>query len=213
MAKAPSSSKKDNALLEVTIPDGFSAFVLPIAIILSAVIVSASVIYAGSKLAQTGSTLGAADTTAQTDTTGTQDTGDTAATGPGTVIRQYETFTEYETEVCKENGKPVVYLFSTTWCPHCQWIKDTFDAWARANSDKVTVYHWELDTKDNTLTDAVETEIPADANSVYEAFNPNGSIPTFVFGCRYGRVGNGFESENDLGKETAAYDAVVNELL
>ena len=72
--------------------------------------------------------------------------------------------------------------------------------------------HWELDTNDNTLTVEVETEIPEEHNAVYEQFNPGGSIPTFVFGCRYSRVGNGFEAEDDLDMEREAFDKIIQEL-
>lgn len=125
---------------------------------------------------------------------------------------QYETFETSSDEVCKVDGKPVVYLFSTTTCPHCTWIKDTFDKWAKDNSDKVTAYHWELDTNDNSLTEEVETEVPEDQMAQYEKFNAEGTVPQFIFGCKYYRVGNGFESESNLDKEVEAYNKVLAEL-
>jgi thiol-disulfide isomerase/thioredoxin len=173
-----------------------------------------AIIYTGSKLTDSGTTLGAKESAAET-ADGTDNTGGdeiAAADTPGDVIGDFETFTEYDTEICKDGGKPVVYLFSTTWCPHCEWIKDTFDSWAKDNADKAVIYHWELDTSDNTLTDAVETEVPAEHQAVYEEFNPSGSIPTFVFGCRYGRVGNGYEAQDDLDAERDSFDKVLEEL-
>ena len=103
-------------------------------------------------------------------------------------------------EICEVGGKPVIRLFSTTYCSHCVWIKSTFDSVVQEYVDagKIVAYHWELDTKDNTLTDAVETEVPASEEAVYREFNPKGTIPTFVFGCKYHRVGNGYEQEDDL---------------
>ncbi|MBU1070847.1 thioredoxin family protein [Patescibacteria group bacterium] len=128
---------------------------------------------------------------------------------PGDLVRQFETFTEYDSEVCREDGKPVVYLFSTTWCSHCVWIKDTFDDWASENVDGVVAYHWQVDTGDNTLTEEVETGMPEEHRAVYEKFNSAGSIPTFVFGCRYVRVGNGYEREDDLDKEIESFDKIL----
>jgi len=120
-------------------------------------------------------------------------------------------------EVCKQDGKPIVYLFSTNTCPHCQWIKDTFDGWAKKNADKIVAYHWEVDSGDNTLTSAVETTVPADQQALYDEFSwdsgRNGYVPTFVFGCKYFRVGNGYESAKDLNAEVAEYDAALNDLL
>lgn len=117
--------------------------------------------------------------------------------------------------ICKEDGKPVIYLFSTTWCPHCKWISNTFDALAKEYVDagKIVAYHWELDTGDNTLTSAVETKVPDDANKIYAEFNPAGSIPTFVLGCKYSRVGNGYEAKQDLKAEVGELKAAIEDLL
>lgn len=133
-----------------------------------------------------------------------------APTAPGV-----STFSEKKGAViCKEDGKPVVYLFSTTWCPHCIWVKETFDKVVSdaVKAGKIKAYHWEVDTGDNTLTKAVETQVPTSATAVYEEFNPQGSIPTFVLGCKYFRVGNGYESQDDLVKEAAELNAAINAL-
>lgn len=204
-------SPDSDRVLEVNIPEGISSFILPLAIFISALLVSGTILYAGSKFS--GSTSEPAEVTADANTEDTEEeVAGAQADTPGTVVGDFETFTEYDLDICKDDGKPVVYLFSTTWCPHCQWIKDTFDSWAKDNSDKAVAYHWEIDTMDNTLTEEVETEVPQDAMDVYNQFNPEGSIPTFVFGCRYGRVGNGYETEEDLDKERAAFDSVLDKL-
>jgi thiol-disulfide isomerase/thioredoxin len=206
MATKKSKTKKDDSV-EINLGES-SSFAVPAAILISAIIVAIAIIYTGSKDGET--TL--SDTTG--DTEQTEDTGDTTAQAETpAVLGELQTFSEHEGEICKEDGKPVVYLFSTTWCPHCEWIKDTFDSWAKDNSDKMVAYHWELDTNDNTLTADAESEVPAEHQAVYEKFNPNGSIPTFVFGCKYSRVGNGYESEDDLNKEKEAFDAVLNEII
>lgn len=134
-----------------------------------------------------------------------------APTAPGII-----TFAEKkDAVVCQEDGQPVVYLFSTTWCSHCNWIKDTFDQTMAdyVKAGKIKAYHWELDTGDNTLTSAKETEMPAAAMAIYSEFNPDGSIPTFVFGCKYFRVGNGYEAQNDLAAEQAEFKAVIKDLI
>jgi thiol-disulfide isomerase/thioredoxin len=47
-------------------------------------------------------------------------------------VKPGSTFTaDSNAEICKENSKPVIRLFSTTLCPHCQWIKTTFDKVAK----------------------------------------------------------------------------------
>jgi thiol-disulfide isomerase/thioredoxin len=113
------------------------------------------------------------------------------------------------------DGKPVIYMFSTTWCPHCVWVKPTFDKVASeyAAAGKIIAYHWELDTGDNTLTPQNETAVPQADTAVYQQFNPQGSIPTFVFGGKYWRVGNGYERTQDLAAEEAEFRAVIDQLL
>ncbi len=126
-----------------------------------------------------------------------------------------QTFNLREGPVCAENGKPVIRLFSTTTCPHCNWIKGTFDQTVMpyVEQGKIVAYHWELDTGDNTLTSTVETYVPEDEKKIFSQFNPNNSIPTFVFGCKYYRVGNGYEAEKDLTSERREFTAVINELI
>jgi len=145
---------------------------------------------------------------------------DSGGTGEGTNTEQKEigdiqTFSESQGEICTQDGKPVVRLFSTTWCPHCVWIKETFDSIAKEYVDegKIVAYHWELDTGDNTLTSEIETSVPDSEKAVYQQFNPKGSIPTFVFGCKYSRVGNGYESAKDLEAEAKEFRGVIEKLL
>jgi len=157
--------------------------------------------------------------TTGTDTTGQQQAQQQAPAGPATepvTAPGVATFSQKKgATVCKEGGKPLVYLFSTTWCPHCKWVKDTFDKVAKEYVDagKIKAYHWEVDTFDDTLTATKETAVPADQEAVYQEFNPGGSIPTFVIGCKYFRVGNGYESKNDLVAEEKELKAAIDAVL
>ena len=47
----------------------------------------------------------------------------------------------------------------------------------------------------------------------FKKYNPKGSIPTFVFGCKYVRVGNGYERDDDLASEAAEFRAVIEDLI
>lgn len=151
-------------------------------------------------LAETDGTDATDDTVETTD--GSDDTGgevidaqDPEPQAPATIGRPFGTFNETAEEICLEDGKPVVYLFSTTWCYHCKWIKSTIDETllSFANEGKIAAYHFELDNGDNTLTAETESIVADEHQAVYRKFNPRGSIPTFVFGCKYYRVGNGYE--------------------
>jgi len=72
------------------------------------------------------------------------------------------TFDDTGDEVCYEDGKPVIRMFSTSVCPHCRWIGDTFNSIVQeyVDSGDIIAYRWELDTKDNLFTDEVETGLP-----------------------------------------------------
>lgn len=143
----------------------------------------------------------------------------TVPAGPATVapkVAEIKTFQEKkDAVVLKEDGKPVIYLFSTTWCPHCQWISKTFDKVIKeyVNAGKIKAYHWDIDINDNTLTVEKEIKVPEKDLAVYQEFNPGGSIPTFVFGNKYFRVGNGYEQQQDLSSEEAEFRTVIEDLL
>jgi thioredoxin-related protein len=128
---------------------------------------------------------------------------------------EIKTFTETGRQVCKENGKPVIRLYSTTSCPHCKWIKNAFDSTVKEYLDqgKIVAFHWQLDTGDNTLTPETESSVPVSETNIYTKFNPNKTVPTFVFGCKYFRIGNAYEKQNDLKAEIGEFKAVIEALL
>ena len=125
------------------------------------------------------------------------------------------TFESVSGDICMEDGKPVIRLFSTTWCPHCQWIADTFDEVVQTYVDEglIVAHHWELDIGDDILTSQIEQAVPDDEMAVFEEFNPQESIPTFVFGCKYYRIGTAYEQVDDLESEAAEFRAVIEALL
>jgi thiol-disulfide isomerase/thioredoxin len=107
-----------------------------------------------------------------------------------------------DASLCLEDGKPMIYLFSTSWCPHCQWIEETYLKFGKEvnESGKAKVYLFDVESGDNLLTSEKETVMPSVAENIYNEFSPDGGIPTFVFGCTYFRVGNGYETQD--GGET-----------
>jgi thioredoxin-related protein len=125
-----------------------------------------------------------------------------------------------DSEICKEQGKPIIRLFSTTACPHCLWVKDTFDSVAQeyVDSGQIVAYHWELDIKDDTLTEKDERYVMDSEVDLFADFNPRFTVPTFVFGCKYYRVGNGYyenpnKKEEILELEELEFRAVILELI
>lgn len=78
-------------------------------------------------------------------------------------------------EVCKENGKPLIYFFGSKSCPHCQWEHPLVEKVLKNFEGEVS-FHNNMDSQ-------------ADSE-VFSKYS-DGSIPTLVFGCKYYRVGSG----------------------
>ncbi|MBN1941361.1 MAG: hypothetical protein JW772_04230 [Candidatus Diapherotrites archaeon] len=125
------------------------------------------------------------------------------------------TFIETGNEIELQDGKPVIRLYSTTWCPHCQWSGGTFEKVVReyVAAGKIVAYHWELDIQDNTLTPEAEAGIPQSEIDVFMNINPRNTVPTFAFGGKYYRIGNGYESAQSLALEEQEFRAVIETLL
>lgn len=128
---------------------------------------------------------------------------------------EISTFDSVSGDICREDGKPVIRMFSTTWCRHCQWVADTFDDVMQMYVDEglIVAHHWELDIGDDLLTSQFEEDVPDEEMAVFEEFNPQQSIPTFVFGCKYYRIGTAYEQADDLEAEAAEFMAVIEALL
>jgi len=126
---------------------------------------------------------------------------------------QVGTFYEVDLPICKDGNKPIIRMFSTTWCAHCQWAKPAFEAVVKEYKDKIVAHNWELDTNDDSLTVTKESKIPDEENAVYAKYNPDGSIPTFIFGCKYFRIGTGNEQTKDLEAEKKEFRQLIDDLL
>ncbi len=129
------------------------------------------------------------------------------------VIPGTRTFKETGDPICVENNKPLIAEFSTTWCPHCKWIKETFQETVKEYEGEIAAYQWDIDINDNALTEEKESNVPLEHMAVYQNYNPKGSIPTFVFGCKYLRIGNGYESQDNLAAEKQEFKEIIEELI
>jgi len=81
-------------------------------------------------------------------------------------------------EVCAKDGKPLVYFFGSTSCPHCVWEKPIMEKVAKKFGDTID-FHENIDSS----TDS-------DVFQKYSDINP-GYVPFLVLGCKYVRVGAG----------------------
>jgi len=83
-------------------------------------------------------------------------------------------------EVCREEGKPIVYFFGSTGCSHCKWEHPIVEKIAE-NFEGYISFRNNMDSN-------------ADMD-IFKKYS-RGSIPTLVLGCKYYRIGSG-ESEGE----------------
>ncbi len=99
-------------------------------------------------------------------------------------------------EVCKENGKPIVYFFGSKSCPHCVWQEPVITDVAKTFGSKIA-FKSSVDSDDNMDT--------------FLRFNPNGSIPAIIIGCKYVRIGSGEGS--GVEGDTQTLTTLINNVL
>ena len=130
------------------------------------------------------------------------------------VPSEIRTFRDTGAEICTENGKPVIRMFSTTRCPHCTWGKEVFDSVAREYVDRglIVAHHWELDIRDDALTQRNEGFVPDIELGEFRRIS-SGGVPTYSMGCAYMRLGNGYERQGDISAEKAEFRAVIEKLI
>lgn len=117
--------------------------------------------------------------------------------------------------ILTENHKPVIYLFSTAWCPHCQWTAPIFDKVVKdyLDQEKINAYHWQIDTGDNALTEEIETQVPEIAQHIFRTINPSKSIPVLIFGGKFYRIGSGRASSNVTDDEEKEFRSLIDYLI
>ena len=139
-------------------------------------------------------------------------------TGSVTITQQSateQTFRDTGDEICRNaEGKPIIRLYSTSWCPHCEWVKDTYTTVVTdyLRRGEIEAHNWVLDLDTDDL-DPAQKSIPAKEYAVLNKYNAQQSIPTFVLGCKYLRIGNGYEAQNDLGAEGRELRRLIDQLL
>jgi thiol-disulfide isomerase/thioredoxin len=136
---------------------------------------------------------------------------ETEETGSGWEIT---TFTDSGKDIELVGGKPVIRMFSESGSPQCEWAGPTYDGVVKEYVDtgKIVAYHWQLDTNDDILTEGMDG-IPESEFAVFYEVSPRESVPTYVFGGKYYRIGNGFERTGDLESEEKEFRAMIEQVL
>jgi len=128
----------------------------------------------------------------------------------------FPTFREAGPDTCTDDdGKPIIFLFSAASCPHCEWVGEAFDAVAQEYLARglIEAHHYDMESGDDLLTEAVETKVPKKYLSIGKEGDPEGYLPYFNFGCRYDRIGTGYEEQDDLAAEAEEMNRVIEALL
>ncbi|MEA2036626.1 MAG: peptidylprolyl isomerase [Nanoarchaeota archaeon] len=113
--------------------------------------------------------------------------------------KEIETFTETEDSVCKEDGKVIIRMYSTTTNAASKWVSETFDSLVEEYAQDITSYNWKLDER-----------ITKEELNLFQKFNVKSTVPTYVFGCKYVRTGNAYET---LEEEKAEFMRVIEKLI
>jgi len=130
--------------------------------------------------------------------------------------RKFQTFNNTGRAICKNNARlPIIILITSSRCSHCLWIGETFDSTVMeyVNNGLIEAHHYDVDTEDDLLTAAIETKIPQNHLKIYQLGSPKDYIPYFNFGCKYDRIGNGYEKQDDLAGEAREFSQVIDSLL
>jgi len=94
-------------------------------------------------------------------------------------------FLKRETDVITEDGKPVIYLFTSSTCPHCGWEKPVLQSVIDQFGDTVIYKNRENSTEDQ---------------DIYSSYG-NGGVPLVVLGGVYYREGAGEQLGEEKEKE------------
>ncbi len=110
----------------------------------------------------------------------------------GEEVPQYETtvgdFLVLDEEICTEDGKPIVYYFGSSSCPHCIWEHPVIQAVAAEFGDQISFH------------DLMDKQEEMEIFQKYLDIN-GGGIPFIVLGCKYARVGSGERAGEEAEKQ------------
>jgi len=94
-------------------------------------------------------------------------------------------YIDEKSEICNENGKPIVYFFGSQKCPHCMWEDPVIKNVTEKFKDQIS-FHENIDTDTDKDT--------------FIKYSPSGYIPLILIGCKYYRIGSG----ESIGEENEA---------
>lgn len=90
-------------------------------------------------------------------------------------------------EICKEDGKPIIYFFGADWCGACRWEHPVIENVTVKFEGYISFHDINIDLDYSTAD-----------QEIFDKYSPEGYIPTIVLGCRYYRVGAGANMGEDM---------------
>ncbi len=134
---------------------------------------------------------------------------------PTTTLLQpsFKTFEDLGGSICALDGKPIIRMYSKDTCDHCKWSKPLFKEVMAEYGGAVVAHIWEFGSEDDMMTADVEGLIPSGEQDVFFSSKASGTVPYFVFGCRFVRVGNGYYIQGRADLEKEEMRQIVNYLL
>lgn len=103
-------------------------------------------------------------------------------------------------EICLAEGKPIVYFFGSSSCPHCVWEKPVMARVAKS-------FGQEVDYREN-----FDSDKDSEVFGKYADINP-GYVPFLVLGCKYARVGSGERLGKDSAESTLLEEEAIKTIL
>jgi hypothetical protein len=97
-------------------------------------------------------------------------------------------YVDEKIEICKENGKPIVYFYGSQKCSLCEQELPIIRNITLLFSDQIS-YHENIDTDKDM--------------EILLKYNPNAYIPFYVIGCKYFGIGPGNISGNNSDVQLA----------
>jgi len=118
-------------------------------------------------------------------------------------------FTMTTEELCTKGDLPIIRVYTSSSCIKCQ---NSLNVLADAVDDmEVILYAWELDTGDNLMTEELEESMPKEEFDILLRYNEKAAVPSYVFGCKYVRIGNLFE-DFDAESEYQEFRGILERL-
>ena len=160
-----------------------SPYLVPLAIIIAGGLVGAGIYFGGKQPPPPAPSV---QQVAEQEQRGEQ--GERGEVGGAELEKTVGDFLVLGEELCTEDGKPIVYYFGSSGCPHCRWEHPIIQEVAKQFGDAISFH------------DLMDKQEEMEVFQKYFDIN-RGGIPFIVLGCQYARVGSGERMGEEAEKQ------------